>query len=341
MIIETNGNLLKDEAEALVNTVNCIGYMGKGIALQFKKAYPDNFHAYEKACKHKEVKTGRMFVFETGMMIGPKYIINFPTKQHWKGNSKIEYVTEGLKALIEEIKLRDIKSIAIPPLGCGNGGLDWSNVKPLILNALKEVPNVEVHLYEPAGNPAASDMPNRTSKPTLTYARAMLIKLMEQYKGLQYALTFLEIQKLAYFLQESGENLKLQYAAHTYGPYAPNLKKVIELLEGHYLSGYGDSEKPDTEITLLPNAEVEATSFLASHKESENLTKVKSLIEGFETPYGLELLASVHWVVSKQSAKNLAEVVSHIQTWTDRKKHIMKPEHIEVAYKHLLNQGWV
>jgi O-acetyl-ADP-ribose deacetylase (regulator of RNase III) len=145
-----SGNLLEADVEALVNTVNCVGVMGKGIALQFKRAFPDNTRAYELACKSKELVPGRMLVFETGTPENPKLIVNFPTKDHWKGKSTIEFIQMGLKALIDEIAKRRINSIAIPALGCGNGGLDWSNVFPLIEEAFCSLPEVAVHVYPPA-----------------------------------------------------------------------------------------------------------------------------------------------------------------------------------------------
>ena len=156
MIKPIEGNLLDSNAEAVLNTVNTVGVMGKGIALQFKRAFPDNFQAYEHACKKGEVKLGAMFVHETRALHGPRFIINFPTKSHWKGSSRIEDIRSGLQSLTETIKTLKIKSIAVPPLGCGLGGLDWDDVRPLIEQALEPLPDVEVLLYAPAGTPAAA-----------------------------------------------------------------------------------------------------------------------------------------------------------------------------------------
>lgn len=125
MIILKQGNLLEDEAEALVNTVNCVGVMGKGIALQFKLAFPEVFSEYEKACRREEVQPGKMHVVSTKLLFNPKYVINFPTKRHWKNKSRMEDIEAGLVDLIKVVKELEIKSIAIPPLGCGNGGLNW------------------------------------------------------------------------------------------------------------------------------------------------------------------------------------------------------------------------
>src|SRR5215813_9310019 len=147
MIEYRAGDILETDAEALVNTVNCVGIMGRGIALQFKNAYPENFRVYEAACDRGEVQPGRMFVFETRQMTNPKYIINFPTKRHWRGKSRIEDIEAGLKALQHEIQKRGIRSIALPALGSGLGGLDWRDVRPRIDEALSDL-DVQVIVFE-------------------------------------------------------------------------------------------------------------------------------------------------------------------------------------------------
>jgi len=344
MIEITHGNILRTDAEALVNTVNCVGFMGKGIALQFKKAHPDNYDAYKKACDAGDVQPGWMFVYETGSMLNPRYIINFPTKRHWKGKSRLEDIKAGLKALIKEVRKRDIRSIAVPPLGCGLGGLQWSVVRPLIEEAFSDLSDVKVLLFEPQGAPDARTMPVGTKHPKMTIARALFIKLMHQYNQFAYRLTLLEIQKLAYLLQEAGEPLKLRYDASSYGPYAPNLNKVLEALEGHYTRGYGDTQKPDVEIELLPNAVEEADEFLSKHQDKNVLLdRVADLIEGFETPYGLELLSSVHWVAQRDSeaARTSDEAVRKIHGWNERKQKMFRDDHIRVAWVRLQEKGWL
>ena len=149
MIEFTTGDILRADAEALVNTVNCVGIMGRGVALQFKNAFPANFKAYEAACARDEVQPGRMFVFETRELTGPKFIINFPTKRHWRGKSRMEDIDSGLKALVAEIRNRRIRSIAIPPLGSGLGGLNWADVRPRIEAALRGVDDLHVIVFEP------------------------------------------------------------------------------------------------------------------------------------------------------------------------------------------------
>jgi len=344
MIEHAKGNLLEADAEALVNTVNCVGHMGKGIALQFKQAYPDNFREYQRACRAREVRPGKMFVHDTGRMVSPRYIINFPTKRHWRGKSIIADIKAGLEGLIEEVRRRAIKSIAVPPLGCGNGGLNWSTVRPLIVEAFEHVPDVRVFLFSPLGAPEAKTMPIRTTRPSMTPARALLVKLIEQYEQLAYRLTLLEVQKLAYFLQEAGENLRLRYEAGHYGPFAANLNKVLERLEGHFIRGYGDSQKPDAEIELLPDAIIEADAFLDGKTAVlERLSRVAELVEGFETPYGMELLSSVHWIGSRnQPAVSDAEsAVQAVHSWNERKREMFRAQHIRVAWSRLVDAGWL
>lgn len=149
MIEYKTGDILAENAEALVNTVNCVGVMGRGVALQFKNVWPDNFRSYVAACSRNEVQPGRMFVFDTGRRNDPRYIINFPTKRHWRGKSRIEDIEAGLEALVAEIRNRGIHSIAIPPLGAGLGGLDWRDVRPRIERALGPLEDVKVIVFEP------------------------------------------------------------------------------------------------------------------------------------------------------------------------------------------------
>jgi O-acetyl-ADP-ribose deacetylase (regulator of RNase III) len=346
MIKITKGNLLEADAEALVNTVNCVGHMGKGIALQFKKAFPENYDHYKKACDNEQVQPGRMHVFETGSMYNPKFIINFPTKRHWRGKSRIEDIESGLKALVREVKSRKIQSIAVPPLGCGLGGLDWRIVRQMIENAFQGLSKVDVLLYAPSGTPDAKTMPVHTKRPSLTVARALFIKLMERYSELAYRLTLLEIQKMAYFLQESGEPLRLNYEAGLYGPYAHNLNKVLEILEGHYIRGYGDNQKPDVEIELMPGAIDEAEAFLEDDKykaSKRRLERVAAAIEGFETPYGMELLSSVHWVAVRRDQPAIDEesAIHEVHSWNNRKKEMFRADHIRIAWNRLKEEGWL
>jgi O-acetyl-ADP-ribose deacetylase (regulator of RNase III) len=344
MIEFKQGNLLEEKAEALVNTVNCVGVMGKGIALQFKQAFPENFRQYEKACRAGEVKPGRMFTVETGNIFYPRYIINFPTKRHWRGKSKIEDIKSGLVALVAEVRQLGINSIAIPPLGCGNGGLDWAGIKPLIESAFTELPDVQVFIFEPSGAPAAEKMQVATPTPNMTRARALFISLLELYGIPGYRLTKLEIQKLAYFLQMAGEPLKLRYVKHQYGPYAENLYHVLQRLEGHYIRGYGDGTTGNAEIYVLPAGREAAQTFIEKEPDAQKrLERVSRLIAGFETPYGLELLATVHWVAQEEpkAAKEREQAIALVHQWSDRKRQIFKEQHIRKAWQRLDEENWL
>jgi O-acetyl-ADP-ribose deacetylase (regulator of RNase III) len=334
------GDLFKAEAEAIVNTVNCVGIMGRGVALQFKNAYPANFRAYKAACDAKQVQPGRMFVFETGKFT-PRLIINFPTKRHWKGNSRIEDIEAGLVALVQEIKDRSIKSIAIPPLGAGLGGLNWGDVLPRIKAALKDIPDLHVIVFEPNGAP---EIIKSSEVPKMTPARAALVGLMHRYLGglLDPFVTLIEVQKLMYFMQEAGEGLRLQYTKHHYGPYAVNLGKVLQVVEGHFISGYRDGgDQPDKQLTIVPGAIEEAEAQLAHEPSTHaHFNRVAELVDGFETPYGLELLATVHWVATREGANSADAAVQKMHNWNDRKKQFT-PRQISIAFDVLSSKGWL
>jgi hypothetical protein len=224
--------------------------------------------------------------------------------------------------------------------------LDWREIKPLIESALNQLPDVEVLIFEPVGAPAAEQMPVATKKPNMTRARALFIHLLELYGIPGYELTKLEIQKLAYFLQAAGEDLKLHYVKHKYGPYADNLNHVLKRLEGHYICGYGDgsSKAQSAEIYVLPEGRKAAQAFLATQPEAQKrLEQVGNLIAGFETPYGMELLATVHWVAQEnpKAAENSQEAIALVHNWSVRKRQILKTEHILKAWQHLHRQNWL
>ena len=175
MIEWVNGNLLEAKADALVNTVNTVGVMGKGIALQFKRAFPENDDAYRRACQAGKLSPGDVFIHQVGGIVLPRYILNVATKDHWRGRSKIEWIDKGLTRLVDEVRTLKIRSIAVPPLGCGYGGLAWSTVRPRIERAFRALPDVRVLAYEPKGAPPPERMPDRTKKPRMTEGRAAVL----------------------------------------------------------------------------------------------------------------------------------------------------------------------
>jgi O-acetyl-ADP-ribose deacetylase (regulator of RNase III) len=345
MIEITQGDILKADAEVLVNTVNCVGVMGRGIALQFRKAFPKNFKVYEAACKDGLVQPGKMFVYDLNRFYNPRFIVNFPTKRHWKGKSRIEDIKSGLSDLIDFVQGHQIRSIAIPPLGCGLGGLNWEEeVRPLIIEAFQSVPEVAVLLFEPAGAPSANSMVKETNVPSMTVGRAALLGLMRRYLGavMDPTVTLLEVHKLMYFMQESGELLRLNYQKAPYGPYAENLRHVLNHIEGHFISGYGDAEdRPDKPLELKYYASNQAEEFLANHEVTqERFDRVADLIKGFETTFGMELLSTVHWVSTREEAKTPNEAVFKIHDWNTRKR-MFEPRHIELAWERLYQLKWL
>lgn len=339
------GNLLKqDDVDAIVNTVNCVGVMGKGIALQFKNKWPANYKAYETACKKELVTIGRMFIYDSGGLIKPNFIINFPTKNHWRGNSKIEYIQDGLSDLINQVQRLSIKSIAIPPLGCGNGGLEWKEVKHLIEQAFSELPTVEVRLFEPTGGPTAKEMEVKTSRPNMTKGRAAILKVIDTYREIGFGLSKIEVQKLAYFLQQAGEELKLNFAQNEYGPYSDKLKHALNRMEGHFIIGLGDGVVV-SEIEPIEDALKEAHDFIIESSQKDTLDRIErvgSLIDGFQSPYGMELLATVHWVAANDPGVNSPDTATvAIHNWNQRKKQLMTQQHINIAWLRLQSQGWI
>lgn len=344
MIEYKTGDILTEDAEALVNTVNCVGIMGRGIALQFKKAFPRNFEAYAAACQKQEVQPGRMLVFETRQLTNPRYIINFPTKRHWRGKSRLSDIETGLSALAAEIKVRHVRSIAVPPLGSGLGGLSWFDVRPLIEDALGNLPDLKVVVFEPKGAPDAKKVARSREVPEMTAGRAALVGLMNRYLAglMDPFVTLLEVHKLMYFMQEAGEPLRLRYQKALYGPYAENLRHVFQAIEGHLVSGYADGgDAPDKQIELVPGAVADASDFLEGATETgERFDRVAELVEGFETPFGLELLATVHWVATREQPANSDDVVKKVYDWGDRKRQFSERQ-IQLAFGVLRNKGWI
>jgi O-acetyl-ADP-ribose deacetylase (regulator of RNase III) len=344
MIELRTGDILNADVEALVNTVNCVGIMGRGIALQFKNAFPENFEAYAAACAHDRVQPGTMFVYETGQLTNPRYIINFPTKRHWRGKSRIQDIESGLAALVHEVRSRSIRSIAVPPLGSGLGGLQWSEVRPLIISAFEVLPHVKVEVFEPRGAPDAAVMARAREVPRMTSGRAALVVLARRYLNglLDPFVSLLELHKLLYFMQAAGQALNLSYKKAAYGPYAEKLRHVLKAVEGHYLSGYADGgDAPNKRLQVVPGAVAEAEAFLVHDKETfTRFERVADLVEGFETPFGLELLATVHWVAAYEGAATADEAVERVYAWSARKSQF-SPRQIAVAFNVLQQKGWI
>jgi len=325
MIRFTQGNLLHSHAEAVVNTVNTVGVMGKGIALMFKEAFPANYREYAAACKRGEVRTGRMFVTERPAIVGlPRWIINFPTKEDWRTKTKPEWIRSGLDDLARVIRERNIRSIALPPLGCGNGGLDWKNVRPLIEQAIGDLPDVEILVYEPTSE--YQNVAKRAGVEKLTPARALIAELVRRYWILGIECSMLEIQKLAWFLEweivASGldNELDLQFVAHRYGPYADRLKHLLDYLDGSYLRSQVriPDAKPTDVIAFNDKKKERVAAYLKSEASRYigALDRVSRRIDGFESPLGMELLATVDWLLAREGRRpDIADIKEGLRRW--------------------------
>ncbi len=351
MMIFTEGNLLDAEVEALVNTVNTVGVMGKGIALMFKEAFPENFKAYEAACRNDEVRVGHMFVTERRQLMGPKWIINFPTKMHWRGSSKIEWIKDGLVDLKRVIAERRIRSIALPPLGSGNGGLDWDDVRPVVEDALNELGDVRIIVYEPTAK--YQNVAKREGVEKLTPARALVAELIRRYWILGIECTLLEVQKLAYLLERTIEASELQnplnlgFEANRFGPFSPKLRHLLNALDGSYL--HCDKRLPDAGpldvIRFDDTKQDRVAAYLGSEGKEyrKALDATSELIDGFELPLGMELLATVDWLIHRcKVAPRTEDVKVGLREWPgedhpgERKLRLFDDRLIELALDRLV-----
>lgn len=334
------GNLLESNAQALVNTVNTDGVMGKGIALQFKNQFPNNFKAYAKACKNGTIGIGNSFVYEEETLLnGSKLIINFPTKTSWRKPSEYEYITKGLANLIDIIKEYQIQSIAIPPLGAGNGGLDWNQVKTLLIDYLQDL-ECNIYIYEP--NTAIKEILKK-ERVALTPARAMLLTMLyDLVKNGEFISEF-SAEKIAYFLQKFGakDEFKLEFKKHFYGPYSGKVKHVLYYLNGSYITGYSSKDKkPFDNLGIITEAEEEITAYLnlpKHRKYLEIVNKTKSFLSGFYSNFGLELLSTVDFIKETENIHDSQLIKDKIENWSDRKRTLFttKPQFIDIALKNL------
>ncbi len=337
------GNLLTAPTEALVNTVNTVGVMGKGIALQFKEAFPANFKKYVDACKKKELQPGTLLVVKQQTLEGSKIIINFPTKTEWRLKSKYEYIEQGLMALVKTIQEYPIKSIAIPPLGCGNGGLEWGKVKALIEAHLGQLSDVEILVYEPNDEVKALLKKQHTAKEAkLTAARAMLLYAMFYYESMGEPSSLFVANKLAYFLQRLGEtSISMKFEALHYGPYANQVEHMLHNVNGTYLKGLEQmNAKAFEPLELQYDKAKEISNYLKNELSADQRQRMKNLIElidGFQSALSLEVLASVDFIKKNNPGIDQAGIIQMIHNWSDRKRKLFKDHYITIALQQLLN----
>jgi O-acetyl-ADP-ribose deacetylase (regulator of RNase III) len=327
MITYKTGNLLDADVEALVNTVNTVGVMGKGVALMFKERFAKNMKEYAEACKAGEVQTGKMFITNTNELLGVTWIINFPTKQHWRNKSKMEWVESWLQDLRMFIIENNIKSIAIPPLGAGNGGLKWQEVKPKIVQALEDLEGVDIFIYEPTTQ--YQNIRKKVGVSKLTPARALVLELIRRYLIIGMDCSQVEVQKLVYILSRSiaSKNLNdpfdLSFTANRYGPYANKLTHLLNNLDGYYLLSdkrITDVQAFESSIRFNYDHKQAVDEYLQTTNKGESylpaLKEVVQIIDGFESPYGMELLATVDWLVYKEGLEpTLKSIKKGLKDW--------------------------
>lgn len=338
-----SGDMFAEPVDALVNTVNCVGVMGKGVALEFKQRWPDNFKAYKAVCDAKALVPGKILIHENLSLFGsdgPRFLINFPTKAHWRSPSKLAYIEDGLDALIHEIRYFDIKSIALPPLGCGNGGLDWADVKPIIAEKLSVLDGVDVIVFSPK---ESADEPEFSAKATLAMnrSRATLLKVLSELElHFDGAFDRLSLQKIVYFLQVFGVNFNLNFQRNLYGPYSEPLKKAFGALERRgMISGFFDG---DRRAHVTPAGCAIADDFLLNDNINIDgiVEKMARLIEGYESPYGMELLSSVHWLADNEKRYPVEKVIEALRDWSEH-KNLFDEVSIRAAYHRLTEDGLI
>lgn len=342
MLTFLKGDMLKAKAEALVNTVNTVGVMGKGIALQFKEAFPHNNKVYIDACKKNELVPGKLLpVWDNNLLLGKKLIINFPTKKHWRHPSKYEYIENGLQALIELLEKGSVRSLALPPLGCGNGGLDWIKVKSLITKYLNGL-DIDIIVFEPNDEiKALLQNENIKREVKLTSARAQLLYALFVYESFGENSSLFAANKLAYFLQEMGQDLQLRFQRNNYGPFAIGVGKVLYMLNGVYLKGLEQQQsKPFEALHLNYEKWFEVKEYIDKNlgfEEKERIKNLVHLIIGFTSELSLEILSSVSFILKEHPNATYEEVKVEIKNWSLRKERLFKDEFLSVAYNHLIN----
>ncbi|MDH0869818.1 type II toxin-antitoxin system antitoxin DNA ADP-ribosyl glycohydrolase DarG [Agrobacterium pusense] len=330
------GDMFAEPADAIVNTVNCVGVMGKGVALEFKRRWPANFEEYKRLCDRKALRPGKVFVYQNSDMLDQdswKFLVNFPTKDHWRGKSQIGFIDEGLDDFLAQVEKLGIRSVVLPPLGCGNGGLEWKEVKPLLVRKLSPVDGVEFLVFEPSETGKASGSVNME----MNFERAVLIKsfgdLTDYFGG---SLTRIVMQKIVYFLQAMGVDYRMAFARNEFGPYSDDLRAVFSSMEKkNVLKGFSSETR---ETTVVPEAYKLADEFLQGderRRAEEVINRASLLFEGYESPYGMELLSSVHFLADHEKISDVSDIQKALSGWNAQKGEKFSSDIIGIAYSRL------
>lgn len=304
MIRYVRGNLFESKAEALVNTVNCVGIMGKGIAYQFRRAYPAMFKDYERRCRLGEIKLGQV----TDYIENGRRIINFPTKGHWKSASKLQDISEGLIALKDLLLRNHIRSVALPPLGCGNGGLSWPLVRQEVDRILGDIDEVLVEAYEPAGDFGA----NASKEPKLTLGHFVLA-------GLRLRLASdskLSLQKAAYFFNIYSGTPYFQFTEYKHGPYSlaidPMLQAIKDYLDYSKLPRESLVDDGITRKLAGPDAD-RLRAWISAIKAATELCN--------EAGKQIEAVATVHAILHRSGSLTEDDLIREFYAWSEQKQH--------------------
>jgi O-acetyl-ADP-ribose deacetylase (regulator of RNase III) len=323
MIRLVRGNLFESGAEALVNTVNCVGVMGKGIAYQFKRAYPAMHDDYLRKCKAGKVRLGEV----TGFREGGKLIVNFPTKGHWRASSQIGDIRTGLAALQTFLIKENVRSVAMPPLGCGNGGLAWTEVRSAIEEELASL-DLDVELYEPIGRFESSV----AKEPRLSLGHFVLAALRTELDKP----TKITFQKAAYFFNVFWGEQYFRFGAYRYGPYSVALDPMFNTIRD-FLSHSGMSAQE-----MLRDG-------IARKLSGSNADRLKSMLPVVQSvarycnarTERLEALATVHAIVSQQPGLAETELLDRFFSWSDEKAQRFTSDHVRAAVNELQLDGLI
>ncbi len=277
-----------------------------------------------------------MFVTKENTIAGEKIIINFPTKKDWRNPSEYEYIEKGLDNLIRIINKYQIKSIALPPLGAGSGGLIWEKVKKIIEEKLKDT-NIDIYVYEPT---KAIKEEMKAERVKLTDARALMLYVFYDLVKQGEFVSEFSAEKVCYFLQKFGakQYLNLQYSPKYYGPYSGKVKYVLNYLSGSYIIGYSDlNKKPFEPLLLVPNGYDAVKYYVESKPELYKIAQnTINFLDGFYSDFALELLSTIDWIMQEKNTDDINVIKKELNSWNNRKRTIFSDDrYIEIAVKHL------
>ena len=335
MIRFSTGNLFDAHVDAIVNTVNLVGVMGKGVALQFKERFKNNFQVYKQACDDRTIGIGNSLVVEEMWQGRSVWVINFPTKVHWRNPSEYYYIERGLDNLIDIIHKYAIKSIAIPPLGAGNGGLDWHKVKDLIISKLSSL-DCDIFVFEPGHEAISAE-----KKVALTQARTLLVYMLDRVQREGNEATAFSAVKSVYFLQKFGAEkiFNMKFEKYIYGPYCDQVRHVLHAIDGGYIRGFADmTKKPFEPFDVIPDKMAEVTYMVESDiLLNDIVSRTCQFLDGYWDDFSLELLSSVDFLISNRPDASVDEVYALLAAWNERKRKLFSDKNmVQKAYNHIL-----